>query len=329
MAFQPNFVAQPTTQTGWNPNSPTDPQAFADSIARLANTSTTGGNLLTTPTSPYPPLPPSPIGVSPVSPSSPSMPQPYAVRIPEDALEFLRSYDTVIVVDDSGSMLDDSRWQEASDALSSFVDLASRYDTDGVDICFLNSPVHRNVTHVSQVQDLFHTVKPSGGTYIGEKLDQLTRDYFKHLKNSKPAKPAKLEKRASGIRSFFRGGPSNSSDPPKLKKSRGVKPINYIVITDGQPSDEPADVIKQIAEHLDKKHYPVSQLGIQFLQIGNDRQATRYLQELDDDLHKSGCRDIVDTTPYTGYRLSAQMIAKVLLGGINRRVDNKGGASVM
>jgi hypothetical protein len=39
-------------------------------------------------------------------------------------------------------------------------------------------------------------------------------------------------------------------------------------------------------------------------------------------------QDIVDTTPYIG-QLNAEMLIKILLGGINRRVDTKGGAAVM
>ncbi|KAJ6460857.1 hypothetical protein DFH09DRAFT_1348236 [Mycena vulgaris] len=61
-----------------------------------------------------------------------------------------------------------------------------------------------------------------------------------------------------------------------------IKPVNFIVITDGEATDDPKD------------------LGIQFVQIRNDVAATRALKELDDDLHKLGdIRDIVDTTPYS------------------------------
>jgi len=244
------------------------------------------------------------------------MPQPQAYRIPEDALSILRNYDTVLVVDDSGSMSDFGRWDEACEALAQFVGLATQYDSDGVDICFLNSTIRRNVKHVEEVNSLFTQVQPTAGTYIGERLDQLTRDYFDELKAHKE------EKKPSGFKKLFGG---HSSD----KRKRPVKPVNYIVITDGQPSDDPGEVIKKVAAKLDKKDYPASQLGIQFLQIGNDAEATAYLQELDDDLSKCGCRDIVDTTPYTGGRLTAELIAKVLLGGVNRRVDKKGGRSVV
>lgn len=63
-------------------------------------------------------------------------------------------------------------------------------------------------------------------------------------------------------------------------------------------------------------------MGIQFVQIGDDPKATESLRKLDDDLAATGIRDIVDTTPYIG-ELSSDMIIKIMLGGINRREDNK------
>ncbi|KAG9086033.1 hypothetical protein FRC06_003307, partial [Ceratobasidium sp. 370] len=71
-------------------------------------------------------------------------------------------------------------------------------------------------------------------------------------------------------------------------------------------------------------------LGVQFVQIGNDPEARAALEELDDDLSgKYGVRDIVDTTPYTQGGLNGETLIKILLGGINKRVDRRGGAAVM
>ena len=66
------------------------------------------------------------------------------------------------------------------------------------------------------------------------------------------------------------------------------------------------------------------------MQIGDDSYATEFLRQLDDEIATDkGVRDIVDTTPYLGSKVNAEIIIKILLGGINRRVDRKGGASVM
>ena len=58
------------------------------------------------------------------------------------------------------------------------------------------------------------------------------------------------------------------------------------------------------------------------MQVGDDPDATAYLQSLDNDL--KGVRDIVDTTPYLGGELTVDMIIKIVIGGINRRVDKEG-----
>lgn len=66
------------------------------------------------------------------------------------------------------------------------------------------------------------------------------------------------------------------------------------------------------------------------MQIGNSPEATAFLNELDDGLSQAhGVRDMVDTTPYIGGQLSAEVLIKILLGGINRRVDRRGGQSVI
>jgi hypothetical protein len=46
---------------------------------------------------------------------------------------------------------------------------------------------------------------------------------------------------------------------------------------------------------------------------------------MDDELsHTHGVRDMVDTVPYTGEEMSAGLIIKTLMGGINRRLDRRG-----
>ena len=74
-----------------------------------------------------------------------------------------------------------------------------------------------------------------------------------------------------------------------------------------------------------------NRVGIQFVQIGNDKGAQNYLKVLDDDKGLNNIRDIVDTTQYTKGPLDAspETVIKILLGGINRRVDNEGAAGAI
>jgi hypothetical protein len=67
---------------------------------------------------------------------------------------------------------------------------------------------------------------------------------------------------------------------------------------------------------------PLKQLGLQFVQVGNDAEAAKALRKLDEDLQ--GVRDMVDTTPFTQLKngqLTADILIKMLIGGINRKID--------
>ncbi|KAH7922055.1 hypothetical protein BV22DRAFT_1037917 [Leucogyrophana mollusca] len=225
----------------------------------------------------------------------------------ENALETLRKYDTVILMDDSRSM-EGPLWAEARNALSVLAEIAVTYDSDGIDLYFLNDVRYgKGLKDAAAVNRLFKDVQPSGATPIGQGLESLILPY--------------LEKLEKARKRHGRG------DALALQR---VKPVNYIVITDGAPTDEPEEVIVAAAKRLDAHHYPLTQLGIQFVQIGRSRKAAAYLQELDDALGTTrGIRDIVDTTPYSGEQLTAETLIKILLGGINRRVDRRGAAAVM
>ncbi|KAK6908528.1 hypothetical protein L486_01820 [Kwoniella mangroviensis CBS 10435] len=221
----------------------------------------------------------------------------------EDALEMLKDFDTVFLVDDSTSMAGD-RWSEARQALMEVAEIAARYDENGVDIYFLNSKrVGKELRAAHEVEDLFRGLEPKGATPTGMRLESILREYMARLERSRPTSPT-----------LNGGGSSDAS----------VKPMNLIIVTDGAPTDDPESVIISIAKRLDRGEYPLSQVGVQFLQIGNDSEAREALQELDDGLSAAhGVRDIVDTVLYDGEDMSAGLIIKTLLGGINRRLDRR------
>ncbi|KAJ3481466.1 hypothetical protein NLI96_g7639 [Meripilus lineatus] len=230
---------------------------------------------------------------------------------PQDTmLESLRGYDTVIIVDDSQSMSWYGRWAEARAALMAFAEIAVQYDQDGIEIRFFNSPrVESHIISADQVARLFDSVEPSGATPLGNSLDTCIRPYIKDWKS------------ANGrIWSRF------------TSSQRSPKPRNFLVITDGCPTDDPQDVIFRLSVKMDKLKMPQNQVGIQLVQIGDDAQATEFLQDLDNYVPtspelRSGPqpdRDIVDTEPYRpGERLTEEKLVKVLVGGINKRIDRR------
>lgn len=190
-------------------------------------------------------------------------------------------------------------WRECSSALEAITPICTAHDADGIDIHFLNahdSPHHKNITLASTVHEIFSTVRPSGGTPTGQVLNRIIKSYIRDIEASGPA----------------------SSTP--------VKPMNIIVITDGVPSDDVESVLVKAAQKLDTLDAEPWQLGVQFVQVGEEQGAKEHLEGLDDELSTlgRGCRDIVDTVPFSaGRALSADMVLKVVLGAVNKRLDRR------
>ncbi|KAF4575199.1 hypothetical protein EYR36_006557 [Pleurotus pulmonarius] len=213
----------------------------------------------------------------------------------ENALQTLRKYDTVLIIDDSGSMLG-SKWRQAEKSLAALADMAGKYDTDGIDVAFLNSTKVGEGIRASVLLNAASGFSLRISTH--RRLESLLLTYLARIEGAQ------------------RQGVLNT-----------IKPVNYVIITDGEPTDDPESVILSAAQRLDRGNFPLTQVGIQLLQIGKDVAAAEYLKQLDDDLHKThNIRDIVDTTPFqtTKGEITADLITKILIGGINRRVDRKG-----
>ncbi|KAH7459060.1 hypothetical protein FOMA001_g20339 [Fusarium oxysporum f. sp. matthiolae] len=227
----------------------------------------------------------------------------------EDRYAFLSTFDTIFVIDDSGSMAGRS-WREVREALSTIAPICTSHDPDGIDVYFLNhrSPAvgtgvqapggYFQIRDANQVQHLFESVRPCGATPTGSRLHSILKPYVAHL-----------SRRAANVDS--------------------TKPVNIIVITDGCPTDDPESIIVHHAKKLDQIEAPPHQVGIQFFQVGNELGATRALRELDDDLADQGIRDMVDTatwnstTSENSEALTADGILKVVLGAVVRRLDRK------
>ncbi|KAJ8073402.1 hypothetical protein PM082_011677 [Marasmius tenuissimus] len=207
-------------------------------------------------------------------------------------LQELAKYDTVIILDDSGSM-SGGNWKQAGKALAKLASEAAKHDEDGIEIQFLNNPrCFGGLRTPEQIKNVFKEVQPSATTPLGGKLRNVLTRYI-----------AKYE-----------------------EQKDQSKPVNFIVITDGAPNDEgPEDqaavVLVEFARRLDDMNARLTQVGIQFIQIGSDTGAAEFLRTLDDDLkHRYGIRDMVDTTlSEPGESLD---VVKALLGAINRRIDN-------
>jgi uncharacterized protein YegL len=234
----------------------------------------------------------------------------------EDPYAFLTTFDTTLLIDDSGSMAGRS-WREVSQALSTIAPIVTQHDNDGIDVYFLNhkssdpgSPAegiaaggYRRIKRAATVTEVFQRVRPQGGTPTGIRVHNILKPYL-----------ARVEK--------------------ELAADREVKPLNLIVLTDGVPSDDVESVLLSAAKKLDKLDAPPYQVGVQFFQVGNEEGAKEALEELDDQLGnmvEGGVRDIVDTVTWTGGRsaseggigLTGDAVLKVVLGSVVKRLDRR------
>jgi hypothetical protein len=134
-------------------------------------------------------------------------------------------------------------------------------DPDGITVYTFSGRFKRyeNVT-ASKVQQIFKENEPLGSTNLAGVLQDAVNNYF--------------ERKATG-----------------QAKANGEI---ILVVTDGEPDDRKAvmRVIVEASRRMDRDE----ELGISFLQIGQDPDASRFLKALDDEMQSVGAKfDIVDT----------------------------------
>ena len=166
----------------------------------------------------------------------------------------LRTYDTVFLVDDSDSMYG-RRWDTTKHVLAKIASIAVEHDKDGVDIRFFNEHLedderlHLNST--DKVMNVFSKVEVDGSTPTADVLERELQDYIY-----------------------------------EYRSNRHRKGLNLIILTDGEPDpgQDVAGVIARFAKRLEGLDAPLRQVGIQFVQIGGDKEAADFLATLDNEL---------------------------------------------
>lgn len=177
----------------------------------------------------------------------------------------LEGRDFSVLIDRSGSMAmgngSQTRWQSAQEGAVALASKCAQFDPDGIEVMLFGSKVIKfdDVTP-DKVAAIFKEYDPMGSTNLTGCLEAYFSGYF--------------ERKTTG----------------KAKAKGEV----VLVITDGEP-DNRASVAKVIVEAT-KKLEREDELGITFIQVGDDKGATDFLKFLDDDLEKQGAKyDIVDT----------------------------------
>lgn len=193
----------------------------------------------------------------------------------------LAKYDVMIVVDKSGSM--------------------STADIKG------------GKTRWTAAQEATEALARKAAEFDDDGIDVLT--FNGHVKTYKGVTPEKV------TQIFTEDSPSGGTDTAAalqtaidLHFSRPNKPSIIAVITDGDAGDR--DAVKQVIIKASKKIQADEELGITFLQVGNDTGARAFLKELDDGLEKQGAKfDIVDTKTFD--EMEDMSLTDVLLDSLN------------
>ncbi|KAI9001754.1 hypothetical protein DFJ74DRAFT_647570 [Hyaloraphidium curvatum] len=171
-------------------------------------------------------------------------------------------YDVVLYVDDSGSMEyynpQDGRKDDLNVLVNIIANIVTVYDDDGISLRFFNSNIERDgIRTTADVQSAISQVKFNGMTPLGTNLDR--RVIQPHIV-----------------------GPARSN---QLRK-----PVLVIILTDGQPEGEEGnnprkvfDVIRNCKTALSSSRYGPGSAEFQFVQLGKDQGAQKFLGELDRD----------------------------------------------
>jgi hypothetical protein len=182
----------------------------------------------------------------------------------------LTDRDYTLILDKSGSMATrdqrggKSRWNAARESTEALAVRCEELDPDGLTIYAFAGRFRRyeGVT-AARVAQVFVENEPSGGTDLAGVLRHALDSYF--------------TRRAAG-----------------RTKAGGE---TFLIVTDGEPDDR-REVMRLIVE-ASKKVTRDDELGLSFLQIGGDAEATRFLRVLDDELVTAGARhDLVDTLTF-------------------------------
>jgi hypothetical protein len=153
--------------------------------------------------------------------------------------------------------------------------IAAEYDRDGVDIHFLIS-TELNQTNIKSGQEVLNLLarvdleKGSGGTYFATVLAEILGPYVARYKD------------------YFEA-------TKRREKAAKPLPLNVIVLTDGKADDAKSTkkTIIKIGKQLDAMNAPDTQVGLQFLQVGDDGEAAKWLKSLDNDLEaENDVRDV-------------------------------------
>ncbi|KAF8797701.1 FabD/lysophospholipase-like protein [Phlegmacium glaucopus] len=208
---------------------------------------------------------------------------------PSTMSEYLQFYHVLFIVDNSKSMHRMNKWNETREALVGIAKYALDHKSGEIDLTFLHSNEKTaSIMGGESMLALFNAAKLERGTPTGKVLQKVLDEHL-----------AKLDQ---------------AIDKPEYTQ---IRPLDIIVLTDGRPDRAPAikDVLAAAVKRMkENKHHPNS-VGVQFVQIGDDKNAKKALQKL----IYSENGHMVDTVLYTE-KLTSERLERILLGGLHPNI---------
>lgn len=211
-------------------------------------------------------------------------------------LNILQQFEIVVLCDDSGSMntpvtgTSGTRWDELRSIVQIIIEIGTVFDSNGVDVHFLNRPAMPNVTNPQQVVESF-IQRPSG-------LTPLT----------------------AALRRIFQSAASKPGSDKRLL---------VFVATDGAPTDSNGNVDIRSLEYLMRNERQANTTYVTFLACTDDDESVAYLSQWDRtmmnvdvvDDYKSE-REEVHRTKGFNYPFSfGDYVVKALLGAVDPQID--------
>jgi len=255
------------------------------------------------------------------------------------------------VTETKTQMAEGTKWPETSSALSGIADLAMKYDTDGVDMYFMNNAAKATKIKVSRLLKvslfffvIYYINFDQGAATIASTFAIIGKPVGKFaftviyrwgiyvlISINRQVVPPLVPK----SRNVWTHT-SLCSTPPLGSRNTGrsshlilsflpmefpVSPHAHICPTKEEKlnftllADAPLPVLEAAAAQMRAaKHHP-NHIGIQFVQIGNDAGAGAALIALT----KGNVNGMVDTIPYHG-PVTAAELERILLGGIHPNI---------
>lgn len=212
-------------------------------------------------------------------------------------LNILQQFEVVVLCDDSGSMntpvdgTNGTRWDELRSIVQIVIEIGAVFDSNGVDVHFLNRSAMPNVTDSRQVVESFSQ------------------------------RPAGLTPLTAALRRIFQSAASKPGSDKRLL---------VFVATDGAPTDAHGTVDIRSLENLMRNERQANTTYVTFLACTDDQASVDYLSQWDRtmqnvdvvDDYKSEREEVRRTRGHTFPFSFGDYVAKALLGAVDTQIDS-------